>query len=152
CDSANVDGRPGDEIVCGMDDYFSGSMEGGHGVFVLTYDATATPSAKLLWSTTVPLATGATRSVGASLGDLDGDGTYEETIALQGYGGASGWTTVVFDAAAGTTLAAIPGVTLTGIADLSGMKKPVILGYGAGGDLEAWSFARAATPVASMLW
>ncbi len=83
CESANVDGRSGDELICFQNNYQAAAGTGGHRVVVLTYDAAATPAFKTLWNAApVPKATGALTQFGTSVSDLDGDGKLEITVVL----------------------------------------------------------------------
>lgn len=151
CDTANVDGRPGDELVCYSDMYYAADSAGSRSVFVATYDAAAAPPVKVLWTQAeTNVVGGQLVNVGGSLSDLDGDGTFEVTVA--GFDGTA-WTTTVYDAASGAVLATIPGYELTGIADLTGTGHRAVLASSIqSGALTAWTFKRGASPAIAMSW
>lgn len=147
CEAANVDGRPGEELICFQSSYIDSTMAGGHRVAVLTYDAAATPKLKTLWNiSSAPKATGQMVHVGSSVSDLDGDGRLEIVVSWSS-GGV--WTTTVYDASAGTVLATIAGERLAAVLDLDGDKKPEILTLSAGG-LTARKYERGGTPPVTM--
>lgn len=124
CESANVDGRPGDELICFQNNYQAAPNTGGRRVMVLTYDPTATPAFKTLWNAApVPKATGALASFGSSVSDLDGDGKLEITV---GWYDGTAHSTQVYDAKTGLALTTI-AEKLAGVVDVDGDKKPEIV-------------------------
>lgn len=144
CESANVDGRPGDELICYEDIYLASSTTGGRVLTVLSYDAAATPTLKTLWKAApVPKDTGRLVSVGNSLVDLDGDGKMEIVVAWSSDGAT--FDTTLYDAKGGTVLTTITGENLVGLIDLDGDKKPEIVTRGASGT-KARKFDRAGAP------
>jgi hypothetical protein len=151
CTSANVDGRPGDELVCYDDTYYAAIGQGNHSAFVVTYDATAVPKAKILWQlASSDVAGGRLVSNGRSLSDLDKDGKLEVTVGFYDQGA---WTTQVLDAATGANLATLPGQVLQEVVDVQGNGTlTLVTAPAAGGALEASSFARAAMPPTAQLW
>jgi hypothetical protein len=144
CEPANVDGRPGDELICFQNSYIESSSSGGHRVVVLTYDETATPKFKTLWNASpVPKATGQMIHVGSSLSDLDGDGRAELVVSWSSDGSTYG--TSIYDARSGTVLGTIDGERIASVVDLDGDKKPEILTlFGTG--VRARKFERGGTP------
>src|SRR5437870_10757002 len=94
-------------------------------VWVSTYDATASPTVRTLWSAGASnLTQGRLVHVANSLSDLDGDGKLAVTVSQ--FDG-SAWTTYVYDAATGTPLATLPAHQLVAILDLDGAGKPALL-------------------------
>lgn len=146
CEAAELDGRPGEELICFQNSYLAGGDTGGRRLTVLTYDETATPKLKTLWNTApVPKATGALQWVGSSVADLDGDGQVEITVAFSSDGAT--FTTTVYDAKTGTSLGTIASERLVGVVDLDGDKKPeVITAKGPGPGIVARKFERGGTP------
>lgn len=119
CEPANVDGRPGDELICFQNTYLAAPNTGGRRVAVLTWEAGAL---KALWNVApVPKATGALTRFGNSVLDLDGDGSLEITVGWSSDGAS--WTTQVYDAKTGASLGTV-GEKLAGIVDVDGDKKP----------------------------
>ena len=146
CTAAQLDGRPGDELLCYQNTYLA-SAGGGQRVFALAYDASATPKVKTLWNV-APVAkdTGKLFFLDDSLRDLDGDGKLEVTVSW--HDGTS-WSTSVYDAETGTSLGTLPAVKVQGLLDLDGDKKPEVVtlpGGVAGSGFRAHKFARTATP------
>ena len=141
CTSANVDGRPGDELICFQNTY-QASAGGGRRVFAVTYDLTATPVVKTLYNLApVPKDVGELRSLGNSLADLDGDGLLEITVS---WFDGSAWSTSIYDAGTGATLATV-AEPIDGIIDVDGDKLPEIVTTTAAG-LVARKFHRGNTP------
>jgi hypothetical protein len=142
CTAANVDGRPGDELICFQDTYLASIDQGGRRLFAVTFDASASPPAQVLYNIApVPKSTGRLVSLGNSLTDLDGDGQLEVTVSW--YDG-SAWSTAIYDAKTGAALATV-AEQLEGIVDVDGDKQPEIVTRTAAG-LAARSFHRGATP------
>lgn len=142
CTAANVDDRPGDELICFQNSYLASNGTGGRRVFAVTYDTNAAPPARILYNIApVPKDIGQLRAIGSSLMDLDGDGVLEITVSW--YDGAA-WATDIFDAKSGAVLASSPD-QLAGIVDINGDKKPEVVTTTAGG-LSAMSFQRGGAP------
>jgi outer membrane protein assembly factor BamB len=151
CDTANVDGRPGDELVCYQSDYQAAGGSAGHHVWAATYDAAATPKITVLWERSVDnVAAGQVRWMGNSLVDLDQDGKLE--VVVGEYDGTA-WALKIYDAANGTELAALPAEVLRGIVDLDGDARPEILTSAAStGHLLASKFNRYAATRLAPFW
>ncbi|MGZ3421633.1 MAG: FG-GAP repeat domain-containing protein [Polyangiales bacterium] len=144
CESANVDGRTGDELICYQDTYLASSSIGGRVLSVLTYDAAASPTLKTLWKVgSVPKASGRLVSVGNSLVDLDADGKLEIVVAWSSDGVA--FDTTIYDAKSGAVLGTIPGENLVALIDLDGDKRPEIVTRGSAGTT-ARKYDRAGAP------
>lgn len=111
---ANVDGKPGDEIVAFDDSYIYSPSTG---VYVLGVQAGAL---KVLWSETDTATVPRDRDhygVAGSAADLDGDGKIE--LAYARWDGAK-WATRIVDAATGTVLDTIDGQVVEAVADVDG--------------------------------
>jgi hypothetical protein len=146
CTAANVDDRPGDELLCFQSSYLASGGTGGRRVFALTYDAAASPTVQTLYNIApVPKDVGRLVSLGHSLTDLDGDGLGEITV---GWYDGSSWLTQIYDPKSGASLATAPG-QLEGIVDVDGDKKPEVLTTTAAG-LVASSFQRGGSPALTM--
>jgi len=144
CEAANVDGRPGEELICFQSSYLESSTSGGHRVAVFTYDTAATPKLKLLWNLApVPKATGQMVHVGSSVADLDGDGRPELVVSWSN--DRASFSTMVYDARSGTQLGTIADEPLASVMDLDGDKKPEILTT-SGTGIKARKFERGGTP------
>jgi hypothetical protein len=145
CFGANVDGAPGDELVC-FKSYID-STPSNHQVFVVKYNAAATPALSLMWSRDVGDTVGLSAAPEA-LVDLDGDGTSE--IVASGKTTAGKATSSILDAATGAELATIP-LRIAGSARLQSKTKVLVLA-GDDSSLSAWSFDRTATPRTAQVW
>lgn len=143
CTVANVDGRPGDELICFQNHYQASGDSGGRRLFALTFDATASPTVQVLYNLApVPKATGQLTWRGNSLVDLDGDGQLE---IVASWNDGSAWSTQIHDAGTGATLATIPE-PLEGIVDVDLDKHPEVLTRNSAG-LAARAFHRGGNPV-----
>lgn len=128
---ANVDGKPGDEIVA-IDPSYIYSPDTG--IYVL---GVVGGQLKTLWSSTgtASVALGVDFfSVAGSVADVNGDGKLE-LVYSRWDGTANTWTTTIADAAAGTILGTIPGAFLQAVADIDGDgKAEVVTRSGVEGD------------------
>ena len=111
CQPANVDGNPGDELVCFTNAVYGGGGE--RGLFAIGYHPTKTPALELLWNVQVSdPATGDAQAPTTLVVDLDGDGKPEAIVSGQ-QGGA--YTTSVLDAATGTVLTTTAGIAVSDV-------------------------------------
>src|SRR5262249_49320525 len=141
CVAANVDGQPGDELVCFQNDYQASTSTGGRRLFTVGYAAGGTPAVPTLYNLApVPQDVGALTFTGNAVTGLDGDGLLEVTVSW--FGGAA-WSTSIYDAKSGTSLATV-AERIEGIVDVDGDKLPEVITAGAAG-LVARKFSRAAT-------
>ncbi len=130
CLPVDVDGVPGDELVCFQADV-QAQVPTPRQVFVLHYDSTTSPaSLVLLWqNTTLADAVGGDLDFEPSaVVDLDGNGTKE--VVVSGMTSKGVWTTYVFDAKTGTTLATVPNVRTAGTAPMLAAGRSYLLDHG----------------------
>lgn len=126
---ADVDGKPGEEIVAIDQSYMYSPYSG---VYVLGIQA---GKLTVIWSSIannpMPLA-GDHWTVAESAVDLDGDGKVE--LAYSTWDGLA-WTTRIVDAADGTELANLPGELLQAVVDVDGDgRRELLVRDGAGAD------------------
>lgn len=148
CTTANIDGSPGDEIVCLLS---SNELSVPRQITALHYDYTSQPP-KLspLWSSIVAPATGGNITWIDPLVDLDGDGLFELVVSTDDP--TNGWQTHIYDALTGADLVTpIGGQTLAGTAALQSTTNRVVL-TSTGITVSAWSFARMPSPSVTPLW
>lgn len=148
CRPVDVDGQPGDELVC-VQNLFSAPASGGRRVFVAKYTALPTPAITVLWEHALGELDGGDAAAPPDfVVDLDGDGKRE--IVVAGMTAAKVWTTYVLDAALGTVLATIPGRS-AGTAPLAEAGKSVVLTTDQT-TLSAWKFDPQQQPAIQMQW
>ncbi|HEY3821385.1 MAG TPA: VCBS repeat-containing protein [Polyangiaceae bacterium] len=151
CIPANVDGVPGDELVCFQATVYAAEPTPRQ-VYVLHYNSTPS-SLSLLWQNTTladPGPSGALDFEPNAVVDLDGNGTLEVVVA-----GLTGgvWTTYIFDANSGSTLATIPNARTAGTATLRSDKKISLLTTDAQKqNLTAWIFDPTQQPPIQTTW
>jgi hypothetical protein len=147
CVPANVDGAPGDELVCFQRAVLASNVSPRQ-VAVLHYNAsTSPPSLGVLWEN-IALAD----TIGGDLDfqpdsvvDLDGNGTLE--IVVSGMRSTGVWTTYILDGKTGATLAMIPNARTAGTAPLRADGKVNVL-TSDGQNLTAWVYdAAQSTPL-----
>lgn len=146
CLPANIDGVPGDELVCFKN--VVGATPSGHRVFALRLKKGPTSTFDLLWSRDVGSADGGLITIAHSVVDLDGDGSMELIV---GGRAASGNETYVIDPRTGTTLATIPNALPSGTIE-SGLTKETVVVTRSLEGTSAWKFTRAATPGTVLRW
>jgi hypothetical protein len=117
CQTANVDGLPGDDLVCFEN---QGSTGNERGVFALSYRSNQTPALALLWHTAVSATSGGDAQAPTSLVvDLDNDGKPE--VVVSGLANDT-YTASVLDAASGAVLVSTPGIAAGDIAGPGGQR------------------------------
>ncbi len=148
CFAANLDGAPGDEVACVLNDSNSPGID-QRKVYTLKYDGTS--ALKSPWKSTLAPDVGGDVSIVDPVVDLDGDGKLE--LVVSGYDpNAGGWKTRILDALTGTDLVpAIAGHKLVGTAAMEDKAKRVFL-TAAGNNLLGWTFARAPTTQVTQRW
>jgi len=148
CLPFNVDGTPGEELVCELSSNLT-TAGTGHRIFVLHYSATPMPAMDLLWQAEIGDVDNGVTIAPGFVDDLDGDGQFEVT--------ASGTTTsnainaYILDAATGAALAVLPDAKVAGTAHLQSANKALLLTKNAT-SLSAWSFDRTKTPPEQLEW
>jgi hypothetical protein len=108
CEPIAINGIPGDEAICFENEVYGGVGE--RSLFMLTYNAAATPHVQLVWKTQLSaLDTGEARAPAQLFADMDGDGA----LQVVGSGKANGvFTTSVLAADSGATIGTVPGVAV----------------------------------------
>ena len=141
CRGADLDGKPGQELICALNEALA--VKDRRQVFVLKYEAKAL---KLLWKKVVAPDTGGDMAWAELVADLDGDGKPE--VLVSGSDGTA-WTTWVLDGATGKQLGQLKGHRVAGTAALEHAKKRVVLTTSKD-SLSAWAYTKgAATPLAA---
>src|SRR5262249_38702579 len=80
CQPANVDGKPGDELVCFTNAVYGGAGE--RGLFAVAYHPNKNPALELLWNVQASDPTsGDARAPTSAAVDLDGDGHVEAIVS-----------------------------------------------------------------------
>ena len=148
CLPVNVDGQPGEELVCVLNTAVVGDNS-GHRVFVLHYAAAPSPTLAVVWQHDVGQVNGGLAWGSGLVADLDGDGALEVNVSGTSTSGTI--ATYVYDAAGGAQLASIPGQKLLGTAKLTAPSKSVLL-TSSDTTLSAWSFQRGASSPVTLLW
>jgi hypothetical protein len=146
CQPADVDGLPGEELVCAQNTPLATPL--GHRMVVLK-GSKSPASFTTLWTANIGDLDGELALTPDMVRDLDGDGALEIVVSGKKTGGAM--ATYVLDAKTGATLATIPSETALGTAAIDAKTSALILTSG-GQDLRAWSFSRTATPATVQRW
>ena len=148
CYTANLDGMPGDEVICFENTSLAPSTN-QRTVTVLHYTAQP-PSLSVVWSKVVAPDSGGDMSWLDPVEDLDGDGTFELVYATNDP--TNGWQTHVADALTGADLVSpLVGQTPAGSATLQAATIREVLTQ-TPTTTTAWSFTRSPTPTLNMLW
>ncbi len=148
CAPFNVDGVPGDEIVCIRSPPLQ-PADGERKAYVLRYDA-GTKKLGVLWSKYLaPYAGGDLRALDP-LGDLDGDGSIELVVSTSA--ATDVWSTRVLDAMTGAEKATLPDRTVAGRLPLGPTKGSLLLTTSASSTLTAWSYDPATSPALAFKW
>ncbi len=148
CKTQNIDGKPGDEIVCLLNDSDSPAVNQRR-VNVLRYDTTA-KTFGVLWSSVLAPDAGGDVRYNDPVVDLDGDGKYE--VIASGFDPNGGWKTHIFDAMTGIDL--VPGITghaIAGSLEMATKGQRVMLTT-AGSTVIGWTFARLPQPIVTQKW
>ncbi len=145
CLPVNVDGAPGDELMCIANASFI--KPSGHRAFLVKFDTVASPAtAKVVWSKDLGDTDGFVYWGNEVVADLDGDGKKE---LMLGAPTAGKYTTYILDVLTGDELGQIVGVWPEGIAS-SGAKPTALVSDGK--TLSGHKFTRGATPALATEW
>jgi MYXO-CTERM domain-containing protein len=139
CLPGDIDGVPGEELVCVASE--SGaplpSTPDLRKVFALKYTAGPTPTLDVLWTYNVPVGEALSNTGNEPLVDLDGDGKYE--VIVTGHHADDTYSTHVLAAATGVELTKVDGERFAGTALLESPVLRTTLTYAAG-NTTAWAF------------
>jgi len=147
CTGANVDGAPGDELICLMSVSDPPATDQRR-AFALRYVSGPSHALALLWST--PLAPdGGELEWVDPVADLDADGRPEVVASGKALDGT--WTTTILAGESGAVVATIPDSIVRGVARaLPGGE--TILFTALDTSVTAWTVSRTATPPVAQLW
>jgi hypothetical protein len=143
CTPGDIDGVPGEELVCVASESPAPtpSMPDVRKVFALKYKAGPTPSIDVLWTYNVPAGEALSNTGNEPLVDLDGDGKYE--VIVTGHHADDSYSTHVLAAATGVELTKVDGERFAGSAPLESAGQRTTLTYVAG-NTTAWAYNGAA--------
>jgi MYXO-CTERM domain-containing protein len=141
CLPIDVDGRPGEELVCLQSNPTLPASEPGHRLFVLGHavDAAGQAALAVLWQRDVGEVHGQARFAAAPVVDLDGDGALEIVTSGVDAGGAA--ITYVHGASQGDLRATAAGQRVVGTIAAAPGKHTALVLTAQGDDLHAWSLA-----------
>jgi hypothetical protein len=150
CYPANVDGTPGDEVIC-LNNATEAPGTNQRSITLLHYDTTVQPAAlQVVWSKVVAPDVGGNMNWTNPVADLDGDGTFELVYATDDP--TNGWETHIADALTGSDLVApLVGQIAAGTAALEQASQLDLL-TSANQSLTAWAFVRSPSPTATNRW
>ncbi len=145
CLAADVDGVPGEELLCyGNAAYANGGIRG---LFALAYRPAEVPALQLLWQFSASaLAGGDARSPSRLAVDLDGDGQIEAVVS--GLAPDGEYAAHVLDATTGAEIAVVPGVAA---GDVEGLPGGRLLLVSHGTDVAGYVFTRS-PPALTLAW
>ena len=147
CRGHNVDGQPGDEILCVLNVSTQPATD-QRKITVLKY-TTNPASLSVLWSKIIAPDAGGDVTWTDPFVDLDGDGTIEVVVGTKEANDV--WTTRVYDAASGSELGSISGQKLLGTASIEEANKALIL-TAAATTMSAYAFDANANPTIATRW
>ncbi|MEP7122491.1 MAG: VCBS repeat-containing protein [Byssovorax sp.] len=139
CLPGDIDGVPGEELVCVASDSPSPSPVAGdiRKVFALKYKGGPAPSLAVLWIYNVPAGEALSNTGNEPLVDLDGDGKYE--VIVTGHHADDSYSMHLLDAATGAELTKVDGERFAGSAPLESPVARTTLTYAAG-NTTAWAY------------
>ena len=147
CRGVELDGQPGDEIVCLLNSSTSPLVD-QRKVYALKYVAQGQPL-QLLWKQTLAPDVGGDAAWVDPIVDLDGDGAFE--IVAAGKDAGDVWTTYVFDAATGAKKDQLAGQRLAGTTRITSAGGALLLAT-AGTTLSAYTYDPAAATPLKFAW
>lgn len=139
CLPGDIDGVPGEELVCVASDSAAPApvTPDARKVFALKYKAGPAATLDLLWSYSVPPGEALANVGNEPLVDLDGDGKYE--VVVSGRHGDGTYSTHILASATGAEITKVAGEGFTGTALLESPKAPTLLTIAAG-NTTAWAY------------
>jgi hypothetical protein len=139
CLPGDIDGLPGEEVVCVASESPAPSPVAGdiRKVFALKYQGGASATLALLWSYSVPAGEALSNVFNEPLVDLDGDGKDEVVVSSRHADGT--YSIHVLAAATGAELTKLDGEYLVGTAPLEGPKLRTLITYSSG-NTTAWAY------------
>lgn len=148
CWHADLDGNPGEEIVCLLNSSDLPAT-GQRKISVLQQSGAAL---SVVWSKALAPDAGGDVAIINPIADLDGDGIFE--LVASGYDpNAGGWSLRVFDAMTGAESlgAALVGHRFAGTAEADTAGKRIVL-TSAGANVSAWTYHRTPQPALTQRW
>lgn len=145
CIPKDVDGEPGEEVVCVLKSNVPFLDGTGHRVFALQYDEQS-ESLRVLWEHDVGELDAQVSIPADFVSDLTGDGRAE--VVVSGLMNSGEWNTDILDASTGQLLATIAGHVAVGTSVLDTLGATVLTSKG--DDLFAWRIRPGASP--TQLW
>ncbi|AKT37545.1 FG-GAP repeat domain-containing protein [Chondromyces crocatus] len=127
CEAVNLDGQPGDEVVCLHS--VTAAHQDGRRVFALAYRPGQTPALQVLWDERLgESADGELRAPGKLLWDLDGDGVLEIVVSTRQPGNT--WNTHILHASTGATQLLLPGHLAHAVLEPGGAARTLVTATG----------------------
>ena len=124
CESVDIDGVLGAELLCFTNTVYGGA--GIRGLFALAFRPTETPSLKLLWQKAVSAAAGGDARAPAALAvDLDGNGKLEAAVSGRVN---EQYTTFILDGLTGAELATVDGIAAGAVPGASPKQQVLLVG------------------------
>lgn len=148
CRPVDLDGKPGEEIVCiGVPPLPPSDDQ--RRAYALRFDAT-TKTFDVLWNKALAPYSGGDLQFVDPVADLDGNGTFELVVSTSS--GPNVWTTRVLDAATGSEIAALPDRTVAGLLHRGTGKGSYLVTQSVSSSLTGWDLDLSANPKLALKW
>lgn len=148
CKPVDLDGKPGEEIVCIGTPPLPPS-DNQRRAYALHFDATA-KTLDVLWNNPLAPYSGGDLQFVDSVADLDGDGKHELVVSTSS--APDVWVTRVLDAASGSELAVLPDRTVAGVLSRGTGKGYYLVTQSVSSSLTGWELDPAANPKLALKW